>query len=72
VLVYSPSGQGRATTSPILRDRVIVDLIDDLETALAVIESTERRSRSRANGARLSMAVVAVDTAIGFIRNLRG
>src|SRR5262245_7853843 len=44
---------------PNLGDRVIVALIDELEHALAIIESTERRSRSPASSTRLITATTA-------------
>jgi hypothetical protein len=60
------------STATILRDRVLVDLVDELEFALAVIESTGRRSRSPANSSRLNTAATVVDAAIVYLRNLRG
>ena len=62
----APSGE-----VPILQERILVDLLDELEAALAIIESTERRSRSPGSSARLTTAAVAVDAAIIYLRNLR-
>jgi hypothetical protein len=59
------------STSP-LDDRVVVDLLDELEFALAVLEATERRSRSPGGSARLTNAALAVDAAIIYLRELRG
>jgi len=60
------------TVKSILGDRILVDLVDELEYALAVIESTGRRSRSSASSARLNTAAHAVDAAVVYLRNLRG
>jgi hypothetical protein len=68
--VYT-NGQAPAGKS-ILGDRILVDLIDELEYALAVIESTGRRSRTPASNARLNTAATVVDAAIVYLRNLRG
>lgn len=56
----------------ILGDRIFVDLVDELEYALAVIESTGRRSRTLASSVRLNTAAAVVDAAITYLRNLRG
>jgi hypothetical protein len=62
----------RPTGQSILGDRILVDLIGDLEVALSVIESTERRARNPASSARLNTAATVVDAAIIYLRNLRG
>ena len=56
----------------ILGDRILVDLVDELEYALAIIESTGRRSRTPASSAPLNTAATVVDAAIIYLRNLRG
>ena len=56
----------------ILGDRILVDLVDELEYALAIIESTGRRSRTLASSVRLNTAAAVVDAAIIYLRNLRG
>jgi hypothetical protein len=63
---------GAQASTASLRDRVLVDLLDELEFALAVIESTERRARSPASSSRLNLAATAVDAAIVYLRDLRG
>ena len=60
------------TVKSILGDRILVDLVDELEYALAIIESTGRRSRTPASSARLNTAATVVDAAIIYLRNLRG
>jgi len=61
------------TTKNILGERILVDLIDELEFALAVIfiESTERQARTPASSTPLIIAATAVDAAIVYLRNLR-
>jgi hypothetical protein len=68
MLFYRPL---RAEAS-ILGDRIILDLIEELEDALSVIEATERRSRSTASCTRLTAAAAAVDAAVVYLRELRG
>ena len=58
------------TVKSILGDRILVDLVDELEYALAIIESTGRRSRTPASSARLNTAATVVDAAIIYLRNL--
>jgi hypothetical protein len=60
------------TVKSILGDRILRDLVDELEYALAVIESTGRRSRTPASSTRLCTAATAIDAAITYLRNLRG
>jgi hypothetical protein len=60
------------TVKSILGDRILVDLVDELEYALAVMESTGRRSRTLASSVRLNTAAAVVDAAIIYLRNLRG
>jgi hypothetical protein len=70
-MLYRP-GLSAAIPNSILQDRVFVDLLDELEIALSIIESVERRSRNSGTSARLITAAVAVDTAILYLRDLRG
>jgi hypothetical protein len=60
------------TVKSILGDRMLVDLVDELEYALAVIETTGRRSRTSASSARLCTAATAIVAAIAYLRDLRG
>ena len=72
-MLHKQATHGRPpTVKSILGDRILVDLVDELEYALAIIESTGRRSRTPASSARLNTAATVVDAAIIYLRNLRG
>jgi hypothetical protein len=83
-MLYRPSARSAAipskneplvaveSTTAILRDRILRDLLDELEVALSVIEATERRSRSPRTSARLTSAGRAIDAAILYLRDVRG
>jgi hypothetical protein len=70
-MLYRPHASSEASTA-ILAERIVVDLIDDLEAALAIIESTERRARSPASSSRLNTAARVVDATLTYLRELRG
>jgi hypothetical protein len=55
----------------ILADRQLRDLIAELESTLALVETAERRARNSTRRCRLCEAATTVDTAIEYLRNLR-
>jgi hypothetical protein len=67
--LYRPAAPSAAI--PVLHDRILVDIIAELESALSVVETAERRARSPASSTRLNAAAAAVDAAILYLRELR-
>ena len=55
----------------ILADRQLCDLIAELESTLALVETAERRARNGVRRCRLYEAAATVDEAIEYLRNLR-
>jgi hypothetical protein len=54
-----------------VRDRELRDLVEDLQDAVDMLTTSERRARNRTHQARLVVATASVSTAIRYLDELR-